>query len=134
MWEYWFWLLSGKSIFSWLNFLSNSENSFCSNNDESSDVNYECENIVQWTRTKFNEIVKGLNLSKTSSLKLLTQLKANNLTQCDVTFRSIRNRNERLMEFFTDVNNMCYCNDIQGLISALHGSYFDEDWILFIDG
>ncbi|XP_067618040.1 uncharacterized protein [Eurosta solidaginis] len=44
-----------------------------------------------------------------------------------------RNRDETFSSFFTKSENICYCNDVQGLFEALKLENKVDDWRLFID-
>ena len=103
-------------------------------NDSSADFNCQTNEIIKIKLPKFNKIVSDLNLSKTSSLKLLDHFKSNNLVEADVTYRSIRHRNDEMKQFFVEQTDSCYCSDISGLIKLIHNSYERNDWVLFIDG
>lgn len=83
---------------------------------------------------KFEAISKDLKLSKRGSIKLLQHLKENNLTDSSVTQRSIQNRSEAISEYIREENGYGYCFNVPGLITHLYNNYFDEDWILFLDG
>lgn len=85
------------------------------------------------TYPELNDLVRDLNLSKEKSEILSSRLKQWNLLANDVRISSFRTRNNRLIPFFKDENQLCYCTNVEDLFSALNLIHDPSEWRLFID-
>ena len=97
---------------------------------------YECDDDQQpnpFNQAELNDLVRDLNLPKSSALILGSRLKAKRMLSTDTTFAWYKHRENEYIRFFTMENSLVYCVDIQGLIEKLGTVYNPSDWRLFID-
>lgn len=81
-----------------------------------------------------NDLVRDLNLTKHQSEVLASRLKERFLVTAEVRISKFRNRSDDLIQYFSYENNLCYCNDINGLFEQLDiVNYEPSQWRLFID-
>ncbi|UYV77585.1 hypothetical protein LAZ67_15001631 [Cordylochernes scorpioides] len=69
------------------------------------------------TQGDLNDLVRDLDLSKTQSTKVFF----------------FRNRQDECQDFFSQENDLVYCNDVVSLMEALGHDHDTEEWRLFID-
>ena len=69
---------------------------------------------------EFNDLIRDLNLSKDQSELLGSRLQQWNLLHSDVRISHTRKRNDEFASFFSYVNQMCFCHNVDGLFCALH--------------
>ena len=87
-----------------------------------------------FSKVELNDLVRDLNLSKESAELLSSHLSEKNLLAEDVRKTSFRHRHKELIMFFTLKNNLVYCNNVCGLLSAFEWPRYEpSDWRLFID-
>ena len=79
------------------------------------------------------DLSRDLNLSKEKSELLGSRLKQWNLLQKGVSISFFRKRHIDLASFFSQQDDVCYCNDIYGLMQSLDQQYEPSEWRFFID-
>lgn len=79
------------------------------------------------------DLVRDLALTKGQAELLGSRLKEFNLLSPGTRTSQFRHRRKELVQFFAMSDNMCYCTDIQGLMSSLGVEHSTEAWRLFID-
>ena len=85
------------------------------------------------TQPELNDLVRDLTLTKQQSELLASRLGEWNLLDVDVRITSFRKRSSDLQQYFAMENNLCFCNDIQGLFDCLDLIYDPSQWRFFID-
>lgn len=86
------------------------------------------------SQAKLNDIVRDLNLPKDAAELLGSRLQENNLLAAGTSVTFYRNREKDLLQYFSDEENLVYCNNIPDLINKLGSVKYDpNDWRLFID-
>ena len=78
--------------------------------------------------------VKDLDLTKVKSEILGSRLKQWNLLQVGVKITAYRKRHMSLATFYSKADGLVFCNNIDGLMSALGHTHVSQEWRLFIDG
>ena len=99
-------------------------------------LEYECDDDQQpkpFNQAELNDLVRDLNLPKSSVLILGSRLKAKRMLSTDTTFAWYKHRESKYIRFFTMENSVVYCVDIQGLIEKLETVCNSSNWRLFID-
>lgn len=86
------------------------------------------------SQSDLNDLVRDLDLTKEKSEILGSRLKQWNLLQTDVNTTAYRKRHISLVTFYSKENSLVFCNNIDGLMSALGHNHQPEQWRLFIDG
>ena len=108
----------------------------CSETSEGSCSEYEesFSSPKQFTQQELNDLIRDLNLSKQGSELLASRLKKKNCLQPDAKITFDRNRETGILPFFSQGNDLVYCNNIIGLLFKTKiPNYRPEDWRLFID-
>lgn len=83
---------------------------------------------------ELSDLIRDLNLSKESSELLASRLKEKNALKPGTKITIYRNREKDLLPFFTEDNNLVFCNDISNLLKKIGLSeYSPDEWRLFID-
>lgn len=107
-----------------------------SQNDNNSENEFEeCSSTFQgFSQGEQNDLIRDLHLSKKSAELLASRLKEKRCLQPGVTITTYRNRERDILPFFTEANDIVYCNDISGLLNLMGlPIYQPKDWRLFID-
>jgi len=87
-----------------------------------------------FSQRELNVLARDLNLSKESSELLASRLKEKNLLKPGTLITFHRKRHEGLFPYFTQENEIVYCNNVEGLLKMLGVvEYKPNDWRLFID-
>lgn len=86
------------------------------------------------TQMDLNDLVRDLNLSKSSSELLASRLQQWSLLERGVKVTAFRERSLRLSECFAQQDRICYCKDISQLFTVMHQPFDPDEWRLFIDG
>ena len=96
---------------------------------------HECNSDQQpksFNQAELNDLVRDLNLPKSSALILGSRLKAKRMLSTDTTFAWHKHRESEYIRFFT-MNSLVHCVNIQGPTEKLGTVYNRSDWRLFID-
>ncbi|UYV67940.1 hypothetical protein LAZ67_5002553 [Cordylochernes scorpioides] len=80
-----------------------------------------------------NDLVRDLDLSKKQSELLGSRLKGWNLLHKGTKVCFFRNRQDEFQDFYSQENDLVYCNDVVSLMEALGHDHDTEEWRLFID-
>ena len=87
-----------------------------------------------FSQGELNYLTKDLNLSKESSELLASRLKEKNLLQLRTLINFYRKRHIEFLPYFSQENDIVYCNNVAGLLRQLGVQQCDpQDWRLFID-
>lgn len=108
----------------------------CEVYDEGNDSDYDGKptSPQRFTQSELNDLVRDLNLSKEASELLSSRLNDKNLLEVGTKITFYRTREKKLLPFFSEENNLVFCNDVKGLLLAIGlPVYRPEDWRLFID-
>lgn len=91
---------------------------------------------IEVTQQRLNIMSRQLKLSQNKTIILAQHLKAVNILSPEVKVFGSRGRQHEFLPFFTrnENNSFTYCNDINGLMSAMNYTYNADQWRLFIDG
>ncbi|KAI6658855.1 hypothetical protein LOD99_15180 [Oopsacas minuta] len=79
------------------------------------------------------DLIRDLNLPKSSSEILASRLKEKNLLLPGANISKYRTREQDFLKFFHVQPSFVYCGNIPGLIEKLGVKYNPEEWRLFID-
>ena len=83
---------------------------------------------------ELNDLIRDLNLSKESSELLASKLKEKNLFQPGILITFDRKCHIEFLPYFTQENDIVYCNDVAGLLRQLGvQQHAPQDWRLFIN-
>ena len=82
---------------------------------------------------RLNDLVRDLYLSKDNAKVLGSMLQQWNLLEPGTTISSFRIRNQSLARYYASAENICYCKDIEGLMTELGCEHNPAHWRLFID-
>ena len=82
---------------------------------------------------ELNDLVRDLQLSKEKSELLASRLKEYNLLDQGTKVSYFRTRHVKLSTFFAMENDICFCNDVNGLMHELGHDHVPDEWRLFID-
>ena len=105
----------------------------------SSEDNEQCEDFVVsqqndepqlFTQAELNDLVRKLDLPKSSAELLGSRLKEKNMLapETKVSFYRYKEKN---LEFFKMEENLLLCDNIEGLKTAMGTSYTSSEWRLF---
>lgn len=87
-----------------------------------------------FTQMELNDLVRDLNLSKSSAELLASRLKEKNCLSKGVRITFYRNRHQDYLQYFCEEKDLVYCNDIARLLYKLGVAQYDpQHWRLFID-
>jgi len=90
-------------------------------------------NFNGFTQDELNDLVRDAGLSKEISKLLASRLKEKHCLAPSTRITFYRNRDFKFRKYFTESNNLVYCNNIEGLINEFNIAYRATDWRLFID-
>ena len=82
---------------------------------------------------RLNDLVRDLYLSKENAEVLGSRLQQWNLLEPETTTSSFRIRNQSPARYYASAENICYCKDIEGLMTKLGFEHNPANWRLFID-
>ncbi|UYV76607.1 hypothetical protein LAZ67_14001436 [Cordylochernes scorpioides] len=85
------------------------------------------------TQGDLNDLVRYLDLSKRQSGLLGSRLKGWNLLHKGTKVCYFRKRQDEFQDYFSQENDLVYCNDVVSLMEALGHDHDTEEWRLFID-
>ena len=106
----------------------------CSETSKGSCSEYEesCSSPKQFIQQELNDLIRDLNLSKQGSELLASRPKEKNCLQPDVKITFYGNRETGILPFFSQDNDLVYCNNIIGLFLKMKiPNYRPEDWRLY---
>ena len=85
------------------------------------------------TQGELNNLVRDLKLSKKQAELLGSRLRGWNLLQKGTKVCYFRNRQEEFQDFYSEENDLVYCNNICGVMDVLDHEHKTTEWRLFID-
>ncbi len=110
------------------------EESFLSSSSNVSDPDYQSrEDIHLINNADLSDLVRDLALTKGQAEFLGSHLKEFHFLAPGRTTSHFRNRHKELVKFFVMSDTVCYCSDVEGLMSSLGVEHNTEAWRLFID-
>ena len=87
-----------------------------------------------FSQNEFNDLVRDLNLSKSSSELLASTLKEKKLLSNGTRITFYRNRHQEFLHFFFKEKALVYCTNIVYHLQKLEVPHYEaRDWRLFID-
>ena len=87
-----------------------------------------------FSQNELNDLVRDLNLSKSSAELLASRLKEKSLLSHGTRITFYRNRHQEFLHFFFEEKDLVYCTDIVYLLQKLGVPHYEpQDWRLFID-
>lgn len=101
--------------------------------DTDSDYVPESDVVHLVTNAELSDLIRDLALTKGQAELLGSRMKQWNLLAPNTTICHFRFRHKELMQYFTSDNDVCYCNDINGLMAHLGHEHKVNEWRLFID-
>ncbi|XP_061471112.1 uncharacterized protein LOC133379577 [Rhineura floridana] len=88
----------------------------------------------QFSQKEPNNLIRDLSLSKQASELLASRLMEKNCLQPEANITAYRTREEGLLPYFSQDEELVYCNNIPGVLLQMGlPEYRPEDWRLFID-
>lgn len=87
----------------------------------------------QFSQEELNDLIRDLGLSKQASELLASRLKEKNCLQPDIKITIYRTREVKLVPYFSQDEDLIYCNNIPGLFRQMGIQFVPGDWRLFID-
>jgi hypothetical protein len=88
----------------------------------------------QFSQKELNDLIRELNLSKEASELLASRLKEKNCLKPEVTITAYRTREDGILPYFSQDEELVYCNNIPGFLLHMGlPEYQPKDWRLFID-
>ena len=82
---------------------------------------------------ELNDFVRDLELSKSKADLPVSRLKQWNLLEKNVRISSFLSRQQHLVPFFRNEDDLVFCYDVGGLMNALGIKHDPQEWRLFID-
>ncbi|KAK4878970.1 hypothetical protein RN001_007116 [Aquatica leii] len=102
--------------------------------ENDSDFEADSSSPQRFNQQKLNDLIREQNLSKESSELHASRLNEKNLLQPDINITFYRKRDKDLLPFYSEENNLVFCNNIKGLLQKMGLSeYTPDEWRLFID-
>lgn len=96
-------------------------------------IESECEHGV-FDQDELNDLVRDLGLSKELSELLASRLKEKKLLSSGTKITFFRNRDESFRKYFSQEDDLVYCNDVKSLIEEFKSIVYDpNEWRLFLD-
>ena len=98
--------------------------------NQNNDRNFGPKEMSQiFTQEELNDLVRDLDLSKESSEVLASRLNEKGLLHRSASVTFYRNREKILLQFFTEDEDMVFCNNVSGLLHCMGVSeYRKTDW------
>lgn len=91
-------------------------------------------NPEPFSQNELNDLIRDLDLSKERAELLASRLKEKKCLASDVKISAYRTRERDLLPFFSNDENLVYCNNVSGLMKFMGLEiYKANDWRLFID-
>jgi hypothetical protein len=85
------------------------------------------------SQAELNDLVRDLGLSKSQAELLGSRLQGWNLLSAGTKTSVFRSRHEDLTQYFTQIDSLTFCSDINGLFCAVGCDHNPTEWRLFID-
>lgn len=85
------------------------------------------------TQSELNDLVRDLALSKAKAELLGSRLQGWHLLSPGTKISVFRSRQADLVQFFAQEENLCFCTEVDGLLTALGYEHDPQEWRLFID-
>ena len=85
------------------------------------------------TEAELCDLVRDLALTKGQAELLGSRLNEYNFLAPGTRTSHFRHRHKALVQFFAMTDAICYCTDVEGLMSSLGVEHSIEEWRLFID-
>ena len=82
---------------------------------------------------RLNDLVRDRALSKEKAEVLGSRLQQWNLLESGTTISSFRHRNKTLARYYAIDDDICYCKDVNSLMTELGYKHHLAEWRLFID-
>jgi hypothetical protein len=82
---------------------------------------------------ELSDLVRDLALTKGQAELLGSRLKEFNLLEPGTATANFRRRHVELVHYFDMSDNICYCREVEGLLSCLGVAHNADEWRLFID-
>ena len=99
-----------------------------------SDPSFQHESVpLLINQERLNDLVRNLYLSKENAEVWGSRLQQWNLLEPGTTISSFRIRNQSLDRYYASIENICYCKDIEALLTELGCEHNPAHWRLFID-
>lgn len=93
-----------------------------------------CSGPQCFSQNELSDLIRDLNLSKQASELLASRLNEKNLLDHGTNITFYRTREKDLLPFFSQENNLVFCQDVKGLLIKMDiHQYIPDDWRLFID-
>ena len=91
-----------------------------------SDVGFPPSSLPQlFSQGELNNLTRDLNLSKKSSELRASRVKEKNLLQSETLISFYRKRHFEFLPYFTQENDIVYCNDVSGLLRQFDVQQYD---------
>ena len=82
---------------------------------------------------RLNDLVRDLALSKEKAEALGSRLQQWNLLESGTIISSFLHRNKTLARYYAIDDDICYCKDVNSLMTELGYKHHPAEWRLFID-
>lgn len=123
--------------------VSNSQGSASSSEEsprisqETDEEEYEVQNSTEegkFNQDELSDLIRDLGLSKENGELLASRLKEKKCLAKGTKVSFYRDRDLPFRKYFSEENNLVYCNDVEGLVNEFESiSYKAEEWRLFMD-
>ena len=84
------------------------------------------------TKKELDDLIRGLGLTKSGAELLTSRLNEWNLLGDDCKSTAYRNRHLEFSVYFDVIEDLCYCKDVEGLLSVVGIDHDPTQWRLFI--
>lgn len=104
-----------------------------SSEDSENSFSHESLEPQLFTQQKLDDLVRELQLTKSKAELLASRLKEYNLLDKSCKITKYRVRHEDFACFYQMDENLCFCNDVNGLFEHIKIPHEPDQWRLFID-
>lgn len=87
----------------------------------------------RFSQEELSDLIRDLSLSKEAAELLASRLKEKNCLQPETKITFYRTRDEGFLPYFSEDEDLVYCNNIPALFRKMGMEFIPEDWRLFID-
>ena len=84
-------------------------------------------------QAELNNSVRDLELTNEKAELLGSRLQERNLLKPGTKISHFRSRHMKFSSFYSQEENVCFCNDISGLMQEIGCCYDPSEWRLFTD-